>query len=338
MNRIPVWRGGLGRADSWMLALMTLGAIGVFWGIEPSWMNSDTLQAIVIQSAPLGVVAAAMTFSIISRHIDLSPGAMVALSGMVAGLVYRAHGGLLLGALVALAVCLANSLLTGALVSKLGLNAIMVTLASYIWARGLAYSFTSGNPIVVNSGWTSLVNGTFAGFTITLPIMVVAYGLGWYMLSRTRFGRYTHAMGGDLIGARRASIPVARYTTYVFLLMGIATWVASMLELGQVASAQPSIAPTLELDAIVAVIIGGARLAGGEGSVGRTLLGVAFISVLNSGLITLGLGEDYFDFYKGLALLAVLSLQIFLRNQAQRQLEAGLERERVLAYGLEQSS
>lgn len=320
--------------DSYMLAAITLGAIGLFWGIEPSWMNSDTLQAIVTQSAPLGVVAAAMTFSIISRHIDLSPGAMVALSGMVAGLVYRANGGIWLGAVAALAVCLVNSLLTGVLVSKLGLNAIMVTLACYIWARGLAYAFTSGNPIVVHSAWTSAVNGTFAGFTIALPIMVVVYALGWYVLSRTRLGRYTHAMGGDPTGSRRAGIPVARYTTYVFAVMGIATWIASMLNVGQVASAQPSIEPTLELDAIVAVIIGGTRLAGGEGSVGRTLLGVAFISVLNSGLINLGLGESYFDFYKGAALLLVLGLQVFLRNRTQREIEARLERERALAYGV----
>jgi ribose/xylose/arabinose/galactoside ABC-type transport system permease subunit len=321
--------------DAWMLAAMTLAEIGLFWGIEPSWMNADTLQSVITQAAPLAVVAMAMTFSIISRHIDLSPGAMTALSGMVCALVVRAHGGIWLGALAALAVCLANGLLTGVLVSRLGLNSIMVTLACYIWARGLAYSFTSGNPIVVHSAWTGFVNSTFAGFTVTLPILLVVYALGGYALTRTRLGRYTHAIGGDPVGARRAGVPVTRYTTYLFLLMGAATFVASMIFVGQVASGQPSIGPTLELDAIVAVVIGGTRLAGGEGSVARTLLGVAFISVLNSGLINLGLGEDYFDFYKGAALLVVLGLQVFLRNRASAELEARLERERALAYGIE---
>jgi ribose transport system permease protein len=324
--------------DAWMLAAMTIGAIIVFWAIEPGWLDSDTVQTVITQSAPLAVVAMAMTFSIISRHIDLSPGAMVALSGMIAGLICRAGEGIWLGALGALGACLAVSLVTGLFVSKLGLNAILVTLGTYIWARGLAYSFTSGNPIVVRTAWTSLVNGTFAGFTIALPVVVIVYGAGWFALTRTRFGRYTHAMGGDPVGARRAGIPVARYTCYVFLLMGVATWLASMLYVGQVASAQPSIAPTLELDAIVAVIIGGTQLTGGEGHVGRTLLGVAFISVLNSGLINLGLGEQYYDFYKGTALLVVLALQVLLRRRAQRKVEEHLGQERVLAYGTEGGS
>ena len=324
--------------DAWMLGVMTVGAFIVFWAIEPAWLNSDTVQTVIAQSAPLAIVAMAMTFSIISRHIDLSPGAMVALSGMVAGLIFRAGAGLWLGALGSLGACLAVSLMTGLMVSKLGLNAILVTLGTYIWARGLAYSFTSGNPIVVRTGWTPVVNGTYAGFTIALPIVAIVYGAGWFVLSQTRFGRYTHAMGGDPVGARRAGIPVARYTCFIFLLMGVATWVASMLYMGQVASAQPSIAPTLELDAIVAVIIGGTQLSGGEGHVGRTLLGVAFISVLNSGLINLGLGAQYYDFYKGAALLVVLALQVLLRRRAQRRVEEHLERARVLAYGVETAS
>jgi ribose transport system permease protein len=324
--------------DAWMLAAMTLATVLVFWAIEPGWLNSDTVQTIITQSAPLAVVAMAMTFSIISRHIDLSPGAMVALSGMVTGLIWRAGGGIWLGALGALGACLAVSLMTGLFVSKLGLNAILVTLGTYIWARGLAYSFTSGNPIIVHTAWTSLVNGTFAGFTIALPIVVIVYGAGWFTLSQTRFGRYTHAMGGDPVGARRAGIPVALYTCFIFLLMGLATWLASMLYVGQVASAQPSIAPTLELDAIVAVIIGGTQLSGGEGHVGRTLLGVAFISVLNSGLINLGLGEQYYDFYKGTSLLLVLALQVLLRRRAQRKVEQQLESQRVVAYGIEPAS
>lgn len=316
--------------DAWMLAAMTVGAIIIFWGLEPSWMNGDTLQSIITSNGPLAIVAMAMTFSIISRNIDLSPGAMIALSAVVAGLVFEHDHNQLLAAAAALGVCLVAAVFNGLLVSRLGLNAIMVTLATYIWARGLAYGFTNGNPIPVVTGLTSAMNQTFAGFTVVFPIVVVVFVLLWHLLTHTRFGRYTRAMGGDPEAARRSGIRVERYTLLIFALMGAATWLASMLIVAQLQSAQPSAAVGFEFDAIVAVIIGGTRLAG-EGTVGRTLLGVAFISVLDSGLTNLGLSGAYYDIYNGGALLLVLALQSVLRRRAEREILVRQDLEQVLA-------
>jgi ribose transport system permease protein len=315
--------------DAWFLAGMTVVAIVAFRFVEPSWLNSHTLQSIVTQNGPLALVAMAMTFSIISRHIDLSPGSMLALAGVVIGLVYRDTGSLALGLLGGLVLCVASGLVNGVLVSVLGLNAIMVTLATYIWARGLALGFTNGDPIVVDTRLTAITNRTVGGFTIVAPIVVVAFLLSWFVLSKTLFGRYTHAMGGDPVGARRAGIRVGLYTTLIFVVMGIATWLASTIVVGQLASAQPYAAPSLELDAIIAVIIGGTRLAGGEGHVGRTLLGVAFISILNSGLLNLGLTDAYYQVYKGAALLAVLSAQLLLRRVAAEEVRRRQEAEQL---------
>jgi ribose transport system permease protein len=317
--------------DAWFLGGMTVVAVIAFRFVEPSWLNGHTLQSIVTQNGPLALVAMAMTFSIISRHIDLSPGSMLALAGVVIGLVYRDTGSLGLGLLAGLALCVASGLGNGLLVSRLGLNAIMVTLATYIWARGLALGFTNGDPIVVDTRLTSITNYTVGGFTVVAPVVVVAFALGWYALSKTLFGRYTHAMGGDPVAARRAGIRVGLYTTLIFVLMGVATWLASTIVVGQLASAQPYAAPSLELDAIIAVIIGGTRLAGGEGSVGRTLLGVAFISILNSGLLNLGLTDAYYQVYKGAALLAVLSAQLLLRRLAAEEVRRRQETEQLLA-------
>ena len=114
--------------------------------------------------------------------------------------------------------------------------------------------------------------------------------------------------------------------------MGLATWLASTIVVGQSPeSAQPYAAPTLELDAIIAVIIGGSRLAGGEGSVGRTLLGVSFISILNSGLLNLGLSNADYQLDKGSALLAILAAQILLRRRVASDLRRRLEEERLVA-------
>ena len=205
----------------------------------------------------------------------------------------------------------------------------MVTLAAFIWAGGLAVALTTGNPIPITGAWSDLVNASIGGFTITAPIVVVAYLVGWLLLTRTRMGRYTYAIGGDPHAARRARIDVGRYTLLVFLLMGLMVGLGSIIVVGQLASAQPYVAAGLGLDAIIAVIIGGTRLMGGEGSIGRTLLGVAFISILNNGLLNLGLTEAYYQLYKGSILLVVLSIQIWLRRIAEQAEHRRLELEQM---------
>jgi ribose/xylose/arabinose/galactoside ABC-type transport system permease subunit len=111
--------------------------------------------------------------------------------------------------------------------------------------------------------------------------------------------------------------------------MGLMIGLGSIIVVGQLASAQPYVAAGLGLDAIIAVIIGGTRLMGGEGSIGRTLLGVAFISILNNGLLNLGLTEAYYQLYKGAILLVVLSIQIWLRRIAEQAEQRRLEREQM---------
>jgi ribose transport system permease protein len=300
--------------DTWFLLIMTAALLLVFRIVQPSWLNGQTIQNLVIQNTPLALVAMAMTFSIISRYIDLSPGSMIALSGVVIGLVYTAQGSLALAIAAGLGTALGAGLLNGFLVAVVGLNAVMVTLAAYIWARGLAVGANQGNPIDVGSGLGTVVNASWHGFTLTAPIVVLAYVGGWLLLSRTKMGRYTYAMGGDPTAARRAGINTALYTVLIFLLMGGMIGVAAVITVGQLGSAQPTAGLGLELDAIIAVVIGGTRLAGGEGSVARTALGVIFLSILNSGLLNLGLTDSYFQLYRGLVLLAVLSVQIVVRR------------------------
>ncbi|HZO97623.1 MAG TPA: ABC transporter permease [Gaiellaceae bacterium] len=317
--------------DTWFLLIMTGALLVAFRIVQPSWLNGQTVQNLVIQNTPLALVAMAMTFAIISRHIDLSPGSMVALSGGVIGLVYTSQGSLPLAIVAGLGTALGAGLLNGFLVAGLGLNAVMVTLAAYIWARGLAVGANAGNPIDVGSGLGNVVNASWGGFTLTAPVVVVAYLLGWLLLARTKMGRYTYAMGGDPIAARRAGIDTALYTTAIFLLMGTMIGVSAIITVGQLGSAQATAGLGLELDAIIAVVIGGTRLSGGEGNVGRTALGVVFLSILNGGLLNLGLTDSYFQLYRGLALLAVLSVQIVVRRATDEEERRKREQEQLSA-------
>jgi ribose transport system permease protein len=190
----------------------------------------------------------------------------------------------------------------------------MVTLGTYIWARGLANGANAGMPITVGGGISNVVNASWGGFTLTAPLIIVVYLVAAYVLRRTRLGRYTYAMGGGQLSARRAGINVALYSTGVFMIMALMISLATFVTVGQLGSAAASAGTGMELNAIIAVVIGGSSLAGGTGSVGRTALGVAFIGILNSGLLNLGLTEAAFDLYSGLAFLAVLSVQVLIRR------------------------
>jgi ribose/xylose/arabinose/galactoside ABC-type transport system permease subunit len=320
-----------GHIDTWFLLVMTAILVVAFWIVQPSWLNAQIVQNLVIQNTPLALVAAAMTFSIISRHIDLSPGSMIALTGAVIGLVYTAQGSLALAIAAGVGTALGVGLVNGLLVAVVGLNAVMVTLATYIWARGLSIGANQGNPIDVGSGLATVVNASWHGFTLTAPVVVVVYLCGWLLLSRTKMGLYTYAMGGDPTSARRAGINTTLYTTLVFLVMGAMIALSAVITVGQLGSAQATAGLGLELDAIIAVVIGGTRLSGGEGSIGRTALGVVFLSILNSGLLNLGLTDAYFQLYRGLALVAVLTVQIVVRRVTDEEERRKREQEQLSA-------
>jgi ribose/xylose/arabinose/galactoside ABC-type transport system permease subunit len=165
--------------DTWFLLIMTAALLVAFRIVQPGWLNGHTVQNLVIQNTPLALVAMAMTFSIISRYIDLSPGSMIALAGAVIGLVYTAQGSLALAIAAGVGTALGAGLLNGFFVAALGLNAVMVTLAAYIWARGLSVGANAGNPIDVGGGLSTVVNANWHGFTLTAPVVVAAYVGGW---------------------------------------------------------------------------------------------------------------------------------------------------------------
>jgi ribose/xylose/arabinose/galactoside ABC-type transport system permease subunit len=302
--------------DIWFLGAATVAILVVFAALSPAWLNWQLIPSLIDQNAPLALVAAAMTLSIIARHIDLSPASMIGLVGSVVGLVIVHTGSTALAVLAGLTVALAVALLHGILVVRFGLSAIMVTLAAYIWARGLALGITDADPIEVGGPLVSIMRFDVGGFSIAGPLVLFAYLLAAFTLTRTKLGLYTYAMGGDALAARRQGLRVARYTIVVFAIMGVAVTLAALISVGELASAQPRVASGLELDAIIAVVIGGTRLAGGEGSVGRTALGVVFLAILNSGLANLGLTAAYSQLYQAIALLSVLSIQVVLRRVA----------------------
>lgn len=328
------------RLLEWVERCFLLLVIGilviVFWQVEPGWLNGQTAQFILAQNASLEVVAVGMTLAMVAGNIDLSPGSMLSLAGMVVGVLALHTGSLALGLAVGLILVLGVALASGVMVGRMGISAIVVTLAAYVWAAGLATSIHSSDAISLGGGFINFLNDSVDGWSVTLGIVVVCYVAGHVVLTRTKLGRYARAIGGNSEFARRSGVPVTRYVIYVFLFMGLMIWLGTVLSLAQLGASQPLAGQGLELEAIVAVVIGGTRLTGGSGSVVGTALGVALLAVLNDGLSNLGLSDAYYSLWEGIAVIVILVVGVLLQLAVSRARAAELVRasetaERTLA-------
>ncbi len=290
-----------------LMALVAL--IALFTALNPRFLTVPNLTTMLEQNAPLMIVAAGMTFAIISRNIDLAPASIIALSGVFIGLTFQATGSVVLAVAAGLAGALAVELMNAVLIVRGGLNPLIVTLAAWIWARGLAVSLTGANSILVRDPFISWISseglGGIGPAVILAALVFLACG---FILGRTRLGRYTYAMGSDERATIQAGVPTGKYKLLMFGLFGVCAWLATLVTVSRLGAAAPDAAYGLELDAIVAVIIGGNPFTGGEGNVRRTLIGVLFISVLNNGFGNLGILDAQIAVYKGTAIILALLL------------------------------
>lgn len=294
------------------LVLILIVLVILFALLNPNFLTVSNFKNLLEQNSALAVVAVGITFAIVSRNIDLSPGSIIALTGVLIGLVFQASGQLWVAILCGFAASLLLYFFNAVLIARLGIDSLIVTLAAWIWARGLAISFTKANSIFVRSPFIDFMN-TSALFGVLSPplfLIVIAYTVGWIILNRTKLGRYTLAIGGDERAAIAAGIDTGFYKILIFELIGIFAAVGTVITLSRLGAAAPNAAYGLELDAIVAVIIGGNPFQGGEGNLRRTFTGVLFIAFLNNGLNNLGMRDSYFYLYKGLAIVLALLFNV----------------------------
>ncbi len=289
------------------LLVLLVGLMVVFASLNTRFLTPANFATIFSQNAALFIVAVGMTFAIISRNIDLSPGSLIALGGTVLGLVFTQTESILLGIAACFLAVILVQFLNGLLIARLGINPLIVTLACWIWARGLSISLTGANSIPIRDPFIDFMNRPlFLGITPPVILIVVVAVAGWFLLNHTRLGRYTYAMGSDERATVQAGVPTVRYKLMLFVMFGILAGLGAIITVGRLGAAVPTAAYGLELDAIVAVIIGGNPFLGGDGKLRRTLIGAFFIAVLNNGLSNLGMLDSQIAVYKGLSIIVAL--------------------------------
>lgn len=254
----------------------------------PNFNRVDNLLNIARAISINAILAAGLTFVILTGGIDLSVGSTVAVSGVVAVLLAMAGVPAPLAILAGVAVGAACGFVNGALTAYLALAPFIVTLGTMTFLRGLAYTMTEGQPIVSSDlSFRVIGSGYLWGIPVPVYFMAAVYLVGWFLLERTTYGRHVYAVGGNPQAARLAGVKVSRIMTSVYVIAGACAGLAGVIFAARVISAQPTAGTGYELDAIAAVVLGGTALAGGRGRLIGTLIGSVILGVLSTGLILL---------------------------------------------------
>ena len=270
-----------------------------------------------LPDGPFGIIAVGGTLVFIAGGFDLSVGAISGFAGIAAGNIFNETGiglwgSLILGALVGLGFGVGN----GLLVTLGRVNAFIATLATSIIINGLGQVVTSGNLVSVTSNhFTAL--GLGAAFGINYPVFVwLAFALlTGFLLSRTVYGRYVYATGGNAEAARLSGVRVNAVRASTFALSGLAAGIAGVILTSEVQTAQWNANTGIEFDAITAIVLGGTSLLGGEGAIWRTILGAFFLQMIGNGFNLLGTTPELQYVIKGLILAAAVSLDAWARRR-----------------------
>jgi ribose transport system permease protein len=281
----------------------------------PDFLTPNNLLNVGIQASVVAILAFGQTFVIVTAGIDLSVGSVAALSAMVAAFTGQSWGmPPLVALLFGLLTGLAAGMVSGAATAYGKLPPFIATLAMLSVARGLTLVVSNGIPIPTPSVVTWL--GSSVG-PIPMPVVVllVMGAIGWFILNRLSIGRAMYAVGGNLEAARLSGIPVKRVLVTVYALSGIFAAVAGLVLSGRLASAQPQAATGYELDAIAAVVIGGASLAGGVGRISGTLIGALVLAVIRNGLNLLNVSAFWQQVIIGLVIAVAVGIDVLRRKR-----------------------
>jgi ribose transport system permease protein len=269
-----------------------------------SFFSAANLANVLRQNAFTAILAAGMTFVILTAGIDLSVGSVVGLSGVLcADLLVRGFP-LPLAVGAGLVVGLATGTINGAAVTVLRVPAFIATLATMLVVRGVAFMYTDARTISGLPAQFSLVSGG----VMTAAIVGVIFLLSWFALTRTPFGRHVYAVGGNESAAWLSGIRVARVRLAVYSICGMSAGLAGVMVASRLNAGYPRAGEYYELDAIAAVVVGGTSLFGGSGSVWSALAGAFFIGILNNGLNLYRVSPYEQLVVKGVVLLAAASL------------------------------
>lgn len=277
--------------------------------LSPSFLTTSNVISVLREISNNVFLALGMTFVIILGGIDLSVGSIVAMSGTITvGLMTYSQFPMWGAILVGLCLGALVGFFNGAVVSKFKVPAFIVTLATMNIARGVAYIYTGGQSTRVTDDAFSLIGTGYLFGWIPMPVvyMVVLTTIFSVLLSKTKFGTYVYAVGGNRECARLSGIPIKKTEILVYTISGLLAAFAGIVLASRMFSGQPASGSGYEMDAIAACVLGGISMSGGVGSISGTFIGAVVIGMISNGLNLMGVSSFWQLVVKGIIILAAV--------------------------------
>ena len=297
------------RLEVRMVGLALLIAILLSF-LSPFFLTRSNIFNVLDQSVVIGIVSVGMTFVILTGGIDLSVGSVAGLTGIILGLTL-AHLPIPMAIAVAVLAGGGIGLVSGLLINVFGLASFVVTLGMMAIGRSLAYILSGQTAISdIPAGLQDIVYTDVLGIPSNILFLLLLYGAAWAYLTSTKGGRTIYAVGSNREAARAAGLSTLFYSVLPYVLSGACAAVAATFSIGQLLSADPLMGNAMELDAIAAVVIGGASLYGGRGSMVGTLMGVFITVMIRNGLNLMGVSP----FWQGTAIGTIIIVALLFER------------------------
>ncbi|MBO8161831.1 MAG: ribose ABC transporter permease [Thermosipho sp. (in: Bacteria)] len=303
------WKGVLKKLKEYPAIVGFVGIVILFSLLSDRFMTLSNFINVFRQVSIQAIIAFGMTLVIISGGIDLSVGSVFAFSAVLMASIVK-NGSVFLGILAALLVGALLGAINGFIIAKGKIQPFIVTLATMAIARSLTLVYSQGMPITgFPQSFRVIGRGDVAGIPVPIIIMFVVFGIVFYISMYTKLGLYTYAIGGNETAAKLSGVKVDRYKIIIYMISGLLAATSAIILTSRLNSAQPTFGTGYELDAIAAVVLGGASLAGGKGTVVGTLFGALIMGILNNGLNLLNVSPFYQQGVKGIVILIAVLIE-----------------------------
>lgn len=304
--RNPILKGIIDRIG---LIISLIALTLLFAGISPYFFNVSNFSNMLMSISLIGIVSTGMTMVIIGGGFDLSVGSNMALTGVVVGSLLHSGLSQAVAIPVGLAIGLVTGLVNGLSIAKLKINPFITTLSTMIVIRAAAFIYSNGTSFGIYDTKPNFPDfgfwgrGNILGFPVPIILMCGVVLVGHILLSRSVFGREIYAVGGNEEAAIVSGINKERVIVLIYTISGFLASFAGIILSSRLTAGVPSAGTGYEMNAVAAVVLGGASLKGGEGKVSDTVLAVLVLGVLGNGFVLLGLSSFWQDVARGVILM-----------------------------------
>lgn len=317
-NKINIFKETFSNFSEKLIPFTGLIIIGIILSIaSPYFLTINNLLAIGVQTTVIALLGIGVTFVIITAGIDLSVGSILGLSGIVTTLSMSSGINMYLAIILGLLAGTLAGVINGIVTAKGKIHSFIATLGMMGIARGITLLLTGGIPVSgLPAGFDFMGSGKILGLPVPIIILILAAIVAHIVLSKTKIGRYTYAMGSNKEASLLSGINVDKYMIIVFGISGFMASLAGIVQASRLITGQPTAGTGYELDAIASAVIGGTSLLGGEGSISGTIIGALIMGVLRNGANLLNISDFIQRIVIGVIIIAAVIYDRHRRSKA----------------------